>query len=352
MQTVFQGNHTDSTLNLANNKIFELDLTSFVSPFSLELTNPTNGEKYAFHWYSNDNNTEITFPNELNCIDGSLVSTYSPSTSANGVIEFYYNGTDYRIISATPSCVTGFTVEYQAILDYMTLNNITLPSDTLQTLQNTFVRTLITQGIWDNLDALYVTATETQRQAVINWKNPGFDSLVINSTPTFTVKRGFRREAGNGSLTMPNVFTNYTTSSANVSYYITDSMTVASTTGYFMRDETLARLQFVNNHSATEISTRFSDPHTFTHPESTGFYGWDYTSFADADHDFFYNGAQQAVTFTSANSNAPQNPVSVLLADNGEGFAFLSIGGSQDGRNTTFYQAWETYRLAIGLTPQ
>lgn len=89
-----------------------------------------------------------------------------------------------------------FDEDYQAILDYAQLQGYTLPSDAQQIIQNQFVLELKEEGIWEDLDLLYVFATDGGRDfARINWISPGSFTCTETNTPTFTTNEGF---TGNG----------------------------------------------------------------------------------------------------------------------------------------------------------
>lgn len=70
------------------------------------------------------------------------------------------------------------------------------PNDTRKGLIDDLVGGLKTDGIWAELDILYLTAAHDSQAAQLNWKDPGtFDLIAVNS-PTFETDRGY---TGNGS---------------------------------------------------------------------------------------------------------------------------------------------------------
>ena len=91
-----------------------------------------------------------------------------------------------------------FDADYQAILDRSTALGYTEPSTAQQILQNTLVTDLKTAGVWDKLDALYITANDGSREfGRLNWASPStFELSELPSAPTFTSNQGF--SAGNG----------------------------------------------------------------------------------------------------------------------------------------------------------
>lgn len=67
-----------------------------------------------------------------------------------------------------------FEPEYQAVLDYATLQGYQLPSSFSQYLQNNAVKDLKAAGLWNKMDILHVYSNDasTWDFALINWKNP------------------------------------------------------------------------------------------------------------------------------------------------------------------------------------
>jgi hypothetical protein len=88
----------------------------------------------------------------------------------------------------------GFDPDYQAILDYATLQGYTLPSAGQRVLQNQLVIDLKAAGVWSKLDTFAVFATDGNSDfALIDWIRL-IDYTAVNS-PTFTTDEGFQ---GNG----------------------------------------------------------------------------------------------------------------------------------------------------------
>lgn len=81
--------------------------------------------------------------------------------------------------------------DYQAVLDFATDLEYDLPSAAQQEHQNTLVTDLKSAGIWDNLDILYVFATDGDSNfATLNWKSPNSYQATkngIEGEPTHSV---------------------------------------------------------------------------------------------------------------------------------------------------------------------
>ena len=91
----------------------------------------------------------------------------------------------------------GFDADYQAVLDRSNALGYTAPSEAQKTLQNTLVTDLKTAGVWDKLDALYITANDGSREfGRLNWVSPSTFELSEVNSPAFTSNEGF---TGNGS---------------------------------------------------------------------------------------------------------------------------------------------------------
>ena len=114
-----------------------------------------------------------------------------------------------------------YDADYQAILDYATTNNYTLPSDEQKLLQNQLLIDLKAAGVWDKLDTFANFATDGSAQfALIDWKR--LVQYNASTGPIFTPDKGF---AGNGTSSFVNAnfnpstsVTNYTLN--NASFYI------------------------------------------------------------------------------------------------------------------------------------
>ena len=120
---------------------------------------------------------------------------------------------------------SSFDSDYQAILNKAVSLGYTLPSSNAQTLQNTLVTSLKTDGIWDKLDIFYVFAVDNNASefATINWKNPNAlvnlptQSTLINA-PAFVPNGGFQ---GNGTDSY--IDTNFNPATQGVQYTLNNA---------------------------------------------------------------------------------------------------------------------------------
>jgi hypothetical protein len=154
---------------------------------------------------------------------------------------------------------SGVDPDYQAVLDYATLQGYTLPSAGQQALQNQLVVDLKAAGVWSKLDTFAVFATDGNSNfALIDWKRL-IQYTAVNS-PTFTTNQGFN---GNGSSSYIN--TNYNATTQGVNY----SLNSASNGAYLFENSLgdfcyLGALELPNKFSALVINratnlTRMND---------------------------------------------------------------------------------------------
>jgi hypothetical protein len=91
-------------------------------------------------------------------------------------------------------------LEYQAILDRAIVLGYALPTNSVQTLQNTLVKDLVDGGVWAKLDHLKIYAGSNADFSLINWITPAnFLSTKVNS-PTYGYAYGFKGDAGSAHL--------------------------------------------------------------------------------------------------------------------------------------------------------
>jgi hypothetical protein len=93
-----------------------------------------------------------------------------------------------------------YSNEYNDLIDYAIANGICIPSSGQQVLQNQLLLGLKSTGVWDELDVLYVFATDAcQNFALLNWKEPGVNTASPqtegpgpNLFPNFITNQGFQ----------------------------------------------------------------------------------------------------------------------------------------------------------------
>ena len=120
-----------------------------------------------------------------------------------------------------------FDSDYQAVLDFATSEGYTLPSENQQILQNQLVLDLKSNGIWSDLDAFGVLATDGDSDfALIDWVR--LITMTANSSPTFATNLGY---TGNGTSSYIDTLfsvsdgTNYQLSNASFGVYYNNVFT-------------------------------------------------------------------------------------------------------------------------------
>ena len=122
---------------------------------------------------------------------------------------------------------SGFDPAYQAVLDFATSEGYTLPSENQQILQNQLVLDLKSNGIWSDLDAFGVLATDGDSDfALIDWVR--LITMTANSSPTFQTNLGY---TGNGTSSYIDTLfsvsdgTNYQLSDSSFGVYYNNVLT-------------------------------------------------------------------------------------------------------------------------------
>lgn len=80
----------------------------------------------------------------------------------------------------------GYSTEAEALFARMS----SPPDASRKSLIDALIVALVSSGVWDKLDALYVLAAADSQAAALNWKADQFN-LIANNDPVFEVDRGF-----------------------------------------------------------------------------------------------------------------------------------------------------------------
>jgi hypothetical protein len=126
----------------------------------------------------------------------------SPTTASTGLPTAGDNVTGYAL-GGVPCWVIGGGITdaeqlalYNALNAYIASTRIfaaftTPPTPARQTLIQNAVASLMTAGVWDKLDRLYMFAAADSQAALINWKQPGTGDATLVNAPAFVADRGF-----------------------------------------------------------------------------------------------------------------------------------------------------------------
>lgn len=265
-----------------------------------------------------------------------------------------------------PSIVSGgvsFDEDYQAILDYADSQGYDLPSDEQQELQNQLVLDLKDSEIWDDLDLLYVFATDGDDDfAKINWKNPG----TFNCTEAgagaliFTQNQGFTGDGTNYLNTGWDVANNAVNFTQNEGGFFVYSNAEKSNS---TQVDVGARSASTTNNIRLLIENGIGNSAAGVHSTADSF-GSPGTSIglfharrtASNDQRLFRDGVQQGSTATTASNGTPSSNDLFILADNSNGspidqstaqIGLFGIGASLSGKEADLYTAWNTYFTSI-----
>ena len=227
------------------------------------------------------------------------------------------------------------------------------------------VQSLVTGGIWGQLDALHVLAAHDAQAARLNWVADQYNLTAVNS-PAFTAFRGY---AGNGSsaclVSTANPFTLHSSPAAKLKqnaahmalWRLTSGFT--ATKGLMGCREAATRFFDMVQFGATSITARPNGGPAhgaLTVPAAPGFLAMSRETATSAA--YYWNGPPLA-TLAEA-SVLPPNAAIAVLAQNvtGEGpsafandqIAVVSYGGAlTPSQAAAFYAAVRTYLLAVGV---
>lgn len=118
---------------------------------------------------------------------------------------------------------------------------------------------LVTDGLWDKIDALWILATADATTAGLNLKNTSF-TLSLTNSPTFTVDQGY---TGNG--TNQTISTGFAPASSGTAF----SQNSASISAYVRNSRTSSNSSNIMGCAPASGSTAF-----FMAPLQTSAFGW------------------------------------------------------------------------------
>jgi len=252
--------------------------------------------------------------------------------------------------------VSSYSTEYQTVYNAMTNK----PTSAIAEEQNTMVSSLVSAGVWAELDALYIFAVHTNddSEALINWVNPGINDATIGVSPTFTAYEGFQ---GNGTTQYINLNFNPTTDGSNFtindcSFYNYIRNNVKEDTYDFGGYDGSNRAMFRAYGSTDQvfIGINTTTGRTASNTDSRGFFYSERT--ASNSMEFFRNDSSLG-TDSTASSGRP-NVDLYACAQNNNGspgnfstrqISVIGFGGAlTSGQQTTLMNAIETYMDSNG----
>jgi hypothetical protein len=256
-----------------------------------------------------------------------------------------------------------FDEDYQNVIDTGLSLGYRLPSCDQRVLQNQLVLDLKAAGIWDELDLLYVFATDgDENYATINWKAPAnFRCTRVNS-PAHIANVGVQGNATNSYLDTnwaPGInATHLTLNSASAFCYINND-TVSSISRYQWGVDNNAAAVITLCVKATTTAHRFgvnssnADLTTGT-INSMGLHQTQRT--ASNEMRLFKNGVQVGSTLTTASSNVPPSAKLSICGFNVNGtttafseaqIGIFGIGSSLSGKESALNTVWNDYFTSL-----
>jgi len=225
---------------------------------------------------------------------------------------------------------------------------------------------LVVDGIWSKLDALYIFATNSSANALLNLVSTNYNCTTAGS-PTFTTDRGFTGV----ETTTPSAYlnSNFNPSTATTPKYIQNSAHVAAWSNTDFNSSTGGCMigQINGSGNVTQLYPRSADTAYFringnlsgptvASADSLGHY------IANRSASNAVQGYKNGMQITS-NSNASSAPLSLTMyimaghdgglnAQNGSGkqHCAASIGSSlTSGEALAFYNRLRTYMTAVGV---
>jgi hypothetical protein len=237
----------------------------------------------------------------------------------------------------------------QALFAAMT----TPPTTARKILINNTIGALLSAGIWNQLDVLYVLAAADNQAARLNWINPStFMALPVNA-PTFTTDRGYTGDGSSSRLRTqytPSVNgMNLTQNNASAwAWVLTD---IASSTDD-VGSQTAPRILVQSKNTTNSLVGDINSGTAYSTPIGTaiGFSGTQRR--ASNDRRLWKNGAQASGVDTTA-STAVANQEQWICGGNSTSFSTRQIssaawGASLSGLEAAFYNSILPYMQAVG----
>lgn len=250
--------------------------------------------------------------------------------------------------------------DYQSILDRATELGYTHPSADQKLKQIAFIVALKEAGIWDELDFLYVFATDGSSDfATLNWKAPTLFKCTRVNSPTFTVNQGFTGNGSNMRLTTGwDAGTNgvhFTLDDAGHFAFVNNDITEVRAV-YGGRGNGGGALNGQNilitrQTGGSPVDVVFAVNSTAEQtPNATGVGFYHSRRVGATDHKAFKNGVQIWTGVEASNSLSTQD-IEILDANlNGTPSLFsnsqisvLGFGASLQGKEVALYNAWNNY---------
>lgn len=220
-------------------------------------------------------------------------------------------------------------------------------------LVNTLINRLLTAGIWQRLDLLYLLAAADTQCSLINIRNPGAFTAVPVNAPVFTADRGW---AGDGATSY--LRTQYTPSTNGANFALDDAslwlwgvqdvQDASSDIGNAGNPRASVQFRSTTNTMGLRVNDNSAD--AVSNTIGNGFAGGQRRGSADKRR--WLNGSQLGATLTTASTGLPSLEQWICGVNNA-GFSTRQIGAaawgaSLSGIEAGFYDAMLAYMQGVG----
>lgn len=268
--------------------------------------------------------------------DGAMFVSYAEPEAD----DVFIGGTAVAQTGASRISVNAF------LLEAMT----TQPDGTRAGVISDLIKGLMVDGVWVELDSLYILAAHDEQAALLDWKLR-VNLSAVNS-PTFEVDRGFTGDAATSRLTRSGIYTRFVQDSASMWFW---SRTDAGESQYPIGRTANPQNRLTGRSAADSIVLAINDGTlanfgTGAVTSGLGFFGAQRRG--ATDRRAWQDGAQVGVTSNTASTgvNATAN---WICGANSSSFSAKQVaaaawGASLSGLESDFYDHMLVYMQAVG----
>jgi hypothetical protein len=228
----------------------------------------------------------------------------------------------------------------------------TQPNATRKTQINNLIESLKASGAWALTDALYVFAAHDAQAALLNWKNPGANTLSESNSPTFETDRGYTGDGATSGLTGgPNLSTlggSYSLDNAHMGAWVgtnvAENVSDFGNTTAFIRSRSAASSGVIRANDATSTTISIAVGAT-----SVGHSLWSRS--LSTSYDTYKNGAfiTSPVVTTTTITNAQLTVCFVGALFSTKRVQAAHVGGALTTTQVaSYYSALAAYMTAVG----
>lgn len=344
-------------INLTAPVLTWTSLTTDTTPeFDVDLTAPEVADVITLE-YDDNSDFSSAIDTETNIVDSgeasALLVNFVLGALADGTYYFRAKHARGASVSAWSNTET-VTIAATSAEAQQFLDRATGMDATHNTAFTTLIDSLVTNGIWAKLDALYIFATDTSAHALLNVKSTSFVPTLVNA-PTFTADRGF---TGNGTSSYVDSNFNPTTSGGqftqNSACFGAWSLTTATAAGsvvdagWISTNGTFVRCKALSGSYSGRVNQGTSD--TFAVADGAGLFSVNRSASNATQH---YRNASSLGTSATVSTAQINHSLCFGTSDGttfsprqwAGGFVSSSLNGTEQ---TNLYNAMLAYMQAVG----